>query len=350
MASEAELKQQLDELLSEYKSKIAASANEQEVRKVFADYGGSQGAIRVAQKNALNALKSAPNAEKKAIGLLSNAVVGEAQAIFDNWLKGQADRARQKDLSRSVDVTLPGRRHALGHLHPSTLARREIETIFAEIGFTIAEGPQIETDFTNFEALAMPPDHPARDMQDTFYIENAPDLVLRTHTSPVQIREMLRRPPPIRIIAPGWVYRKDDDPTHSPMFSQVEGLCVDEGITFGDLKGTLLHFAKKYFGEGFGVRLRPSFFPFTEPSAEIDFTCAFCEGKGCRTCKGSGWIEIGGAGMVDPEVFRHVGIDSEKYTGFAFGWGIDRMAMLRYKINDIKLLFEGDMRFARQFR
>jgi phenylalanyl-tRNA synthetase alpha chain len=346
-SSEAELKQQLDTLLSEYKQKISAVSTEQEVRKVFADYGGSQGAIRLAQKNAL---KSAPNNEKKAIGQLTNAVVGEAEAIFESWLKDQAERARQQDLARTVDVTLPGRAHALGHLHPATLVRREIERIFAEIGFTVAEGPQIETDFTNFEALAMPPDHPARDMQDTFYIEGASDLVLRTHTSPVQIREMLRRPPPIRVIAPGWVYRKDDDPTHSPMFSQVEGLCVDEGVSFGDLKGTLLHFAHKFFGEDFGVRLRPSFFPFTEPSAEIDFTCAFCAGKGCRTCKGSGWIEIGGAGMVDPELFRHVGYDSEKYTGFAFGWGIDRMAMLRYRVNDIKLLFEGDVRFARQFR
>jgi phenylalanyl-tRNA synthetase alpha chain len=355
-SSESELKAQLDQLLAEYKHKLASVATEQEVRKVFADYGGSQGAIRLAQKSAL---QSAPNAEKKAIGLLTNVVVREAESIFERWLAEQANRARDQELHRSVDVTLPGRAQPLGHLHPSTLARREIEQIFAEIGFTVAEGPQIETDFNNFEALAMPPDHPARDMQDTFYVAGADDLVLRTHTSPVQIREMLRRPPPVRIIAPGWVYRKDDDPTHSPMFSQVEGLCVDEGVTFGDLKGTLLHFAKKFFGEDFGVRLRPSFFPFTEPSAEIDFTCAFCAslgtradggGRGCRTCKGSGWIEIGGAGMVDPEVFRNVGYDSEKYTGFAFGWGIDRMAMLKYKINDIKLFFEGDVRFARQFR
>jgi phenylalanyl-tRNA synthetase alpha chain len=189
-------------------------------------------------------------------------------------------------------------------------------------------------------------------MQDTSYVEGTGDVVLRTHTSPVQIRTMLAHPPPVRIIAPGPVYRKDDDPTHSPMFNQVEGLCVDERITFGDLKGVLLHFAHRFFGEDFGVRLRPSFFPFTEPSAEIDFTCAFCGGKGgeCRMCKGSGWIEIGGAGMVDPEVFRHVGYDAEKYSGFAFGWGIDRMAMLRYRVNDIKLFFDGDVRFVRQFR
>jgi phenylalanyl-tRNA synthetase alpha chain len=208
----------------------------------------------------------------------------------------------------------------------------------------------VETDFHNFAALAMPKDHPARDMQDTFYIADAPDVLLRTHTSPVQIREMLRQPPPLRLIAPGTVYRKDDDATHSPMFNQVEGLCVDEGVSFGDLKGVLLHFAHRFFGPEAGVRLRPSFFPFTEPSAEIDFSCAFCRGAGCRTCKQSGWIEVGGAGMVDPEVFRNVGIDSERYTGFAFGWGIDRMAMLRYGIDDIKLFFDGDPRFVRQFR
>jgi phenylalanyl-tRNA synthetase alpha chain len=187
-------------------------------------------------------------------------------------------------------------------------------------------------------------------MQDTFYIAGSDDHVLRTHTSPVQIRTMLAQKPPVRIIAPGPVYRKDDDPTHSPMFNQFEGLCVDEGVTFADLKGTLLHFVQRFFGADFNVRLRPSFFPFTEPSAEVDISCVFCVGKGCRTCKQTGWIEVGGAGMVDPEVFRHVGIDAEKYTGFAFGMGIDRMAMLRYRIDDIKLFFEGDVRFARQFR
>jgi phenylalanyl-tRNA synthetase alpha chain len=186
------------------------------------------------------------------------------------------------------------------------------------------------------------------DMQDTIYLESG--ALLRTHTSPVQIRTMLAKKPPVRVIVPGTVYRRDDDATHSPMFNQVEGLCVDVGVTFADLKGVLLHFARRYFGEKIGVRLRPSFFPFTEPSAEIDFTCVFCSGAGCRTCKQTGWIEIGGSGMVDPEVFRHVGYDSEKYTGFAFGWGIDRMAMLKYGIPMITQLFEGDVRFARQFR
>jgi phenylalanyl-tRNA synthetase alpha chain len=322
----------------------AESPDEQTLRKLKADHVGL---MRNLQKDAL---KSAPNAEKKAIGQLTNEYVGKAEELFERRLAGLHELERKRDLERTVDVTLPGRAHELGHLHPITLVRREIEEIFAQLGFVVAEGPQVETDFHNFEALAMPKDHPARDMQDTFYIAGASDVLLRTHTSPVQIRTMLSQPPPVRIIAPGPVYRKDDDPTHSPMFNQVEGLCVDEGISFADLKGVLLHFSHRFFGEDYGVRLRPSFFPFTEPSAEIDFTCAFCAGKGCRTCKMTGWIEIGGAGMVDPAVFEHVGYDAEKYTGFAFGWGIDRMAMLRYKVNDIKAFFDGDARFTRQFR
>jgi phenylalanyl-tRNA synthetase alpha chain len=341
------LADELQQLLEQFRAALASAHDEQEIRKAYADWGGANGKIRLAQKRAL---KTAQNAEKKAIGQLTNQVVAEADALFEAKLRALADEARARDLARTVDVTLPGRARRVGRLHPLTTVRREIEEIFSQLGFTVAEGPQVETDFNNFEALAMPKDHPARDMQDTFYIDGNPDLVLRTHTSPVQIREMLSHPPPVRVIAPGTVYRKDDDPTHSPMFNQVEGLCVDEGITFGDLKGVLLHFGTRFFGPGFAVRLRPSFFPFTEPSAEIDFSCPFCKQRGCRTCKSSGWIEIGGAGMVDPEVFRHVGYDSEKYTGFAFGWGLDRMAMLRYGVDDIKLFFEGDVRFARQFR
>ncbi len=342
-----ELKQKLDSLHREFTQEIAKAATEQQLRKVFADYGGSAGSIRLAQKDAL---RSAPNAEKKSIGQLTNEVVQAVEAEFERRLAGLAEEERKRDLERTADVTLPGRKRVLGHLHPITLVRREITAIFAQLGFVVAEGPQIETDFHNFEALAIPKDHPARDMQDTFYVEGHEDLVLRTHTSPVQIRTMLSGAPPVRVIAPGPVYRKDDDPTHSPMFNQIEGLCVDQGITFADLKGTLLHFVQRFFGADFQVRLRPSFFPFTEPSAEIDMSCAFCRGQGCRTCKGTGWMEIGGSGMVDPEVFRHVGYDSEKYTGFAFGMGIDRMAMLRYRINDIKLMFDGDVRFVRQFR
>ena len=343
----ASLADELHQLLQQFTTQLDAAANEQAVRKVYADFGGANGAIRLKQKELL---KSAPNDQKRVIGQATNEILQKVDAAFNGALKRLGDAAAARDLERSVDVTLPGRVHRLGHLHPITIARREIEEIFAQIGFTVAVGPQVETDFHNFEALAMPKDHPARDMQDTFYVDGSPDVVLRTHTSPVQIRTMLAQKPPVRVIVPGTVYRRDDDATHSPMFNQVEGLCVDVGVSFADLKGVLLHFARRYFGEKIGVRLRPSFFPFTEPSAEIDFTCVFCKGAGCRTCKQTGWIEIGGSGMVDPEVFRHVGYDSEKYTGFAFGWGIDRMAMLKYGIPVITQLFEGDVRFARQFR
>jgi phenylalanyl-tRNA synthetase alpha chain len=330
-----------------YTLRLGQANTEQEVRKVYADFGGSNGQLRLKQKELI---KTAPPQDKKVVGQLTNDLLRDIDALFEAKLNAIAEAAEERDLARRVDVTLPGRVHRLGHLHPITLVRREIEAIFAQLGFTVAVGPQVETDFNNFEALAMPKDHPARDMQDTFYLAGAPELLLRTHTSPVQIRTMLAQPPPVRIIAPGTVYRRDDDPTHSPMFNQVEGLCVDEGISFTDLKGVLLHFGRRFFGEHFGLRLRPSFFPFTEPSAEVDFSCVFCDGKGCRTCKGSGFIEVGGAGMVDPEVFRHVGYDAERYTGFAFGWGIDRMAMLKYRIADIKLLFDGDVRFVRQLR
>jgi phenylalanyl-tRNA synthetase alpha chain len=223
----------------------------------------------------------------------------------------------------------------------------EICDIFAGLGFLVAEGPEIELDYYNFEALNFPKDHPARDMQDTFFVQN--NLLLRTHTSPVQIRTMIKQQPPLRIIAPGTVYRCDYDATHSPMFHQIEGLMVDKGITFGDLKGILTVFTNQMFGSDIGVRLRPSFFPFTEPSAEVDIACVICRGKGCRVCKNSGWLEILGAGMVDPEVFRHVDYDAEKVSGFAFGMGIERVAMLKYGINDMRLLFENDVRFLSQF-
>jgi phenylalanyl-tRNA synthetase alpha chain len=343
----ASLADELQQLFQQFSGQLDAAANEQAVRKVYADFGGANGAIRLKQKELI---KSAPNDQKRVIGQATNEILQKVDAAFEAALGRLAAQSDARELSRSVDVTLPGRVHRLGHLHPITLARREIEAIFAQLGFTVAVGPQVETDFHNFEALAMPKDHPARDMQDTFYVHGADDVVLRTHTSPVQIRTMLAKKPPVRIIVPGTVYRRDDDATHSPMFNQVEGLCVDEGITFADLKGVLLHFARRFFGEEIGVRLRPSFFPFTEPSAEIDFSHGTCKGRGCRTCKNTGWIEIGGSGMVDPEVFRQVGYDSEKYTGFAFGWGIDRMAMLKYGVDNINAFFEGDVRFARQFR
>ena len=346
------LKEKLDALRAEFRLRMDAAHDEHAVRKAYADYGGAQGAIRVAQKDAL---KAAPGPEKRAIGELGNAILKDVEALFEGRLGAIAAGEKAKDLSRTVDVTLPGRARRRGHYHPVTIVRRELEEIFAQLGFVVAEGPEVETDFHNFEALAMPKEHPARDMQDTFYIAdadgNATDVVLRTHTSPVQIRTMLAQPPPVRIVAPGAVYRKDDDPTHSPMFHQIEGLCVDVGVRFSDLKGVLLHFVRRLLGEDMGIRLRPSFFPFTEPSAELDISCVFCRGRGtdCRTCKGTGWIEIGGAGMVDPDVFRHVGYDAEKYTGFAFGFGIERMAMLRFGIDDIKHFYEADERFCAQF-
>ncbi|HET9992011.1 MAG TPA: phenylalanine--tRNA ligase subunit alpha, partial [Kofleriaceae bacterium] len=258
-----------------------------------------------------------------------------------------ADAVAKADLGRVVDVTLPARPVGGGHLHLLTQVRLEAVQIFAELGFVVAEGPQIETDWNTFEALAIPKEHPARDMQDTFYISN--EIVLRTHTSPVQVRTMLTQEPPIRIVAPGHVYRRDDDPTHSPMFTQLEGLAVDTDISFSDLKGTLLHFVKRFFQRDLGIRLRPSYFPFVEPGAEVDMQCSFCGGSGCRICKHTGWVEIGGAGMVDPDVFRHCRIDSERYTGFAFGMGLERMAMLRHAVTDIKFYYEGDVRFLEQF-
>ncbi len=246
----------------------------------------------------------------------------------------------------AIDITLPGRPVRRGSLHPLTATLYEIVEIFQHLGFSVAEGPEVELDYYNFEALNIPKDHPARDMQDTFYVTD--EVLLRTHTSPVQIRVMEAQTPPVRIVAPGRVYRRDADPTHSPMFHQVEGLLVDYGVSFADLKGTLQAFVDQFFGAGTRLRYRPSFFPFTEPSAEVDIACVMCKGTGCRVCKGSGFLEILGSGMVDPEVFRMVGYDPE-ITGFAFGMGVERIAMLRYGIDDIRLFFENDLRFLQQF-
>ncbi len=298
-------------------------------------------------------LRKLSNADKPLVGAAINRAKQAIEGQVAQRLEQLAEAATAADLARTIDVTLPARPVGGGHLHLLTQVRLDVIAIFAELGFVVADGPQIETDWHNFEALAIPKEHPAREMQDTFYISE--EIVLRTHTSPVQIRTMLTQAPPIRIIAPGLVYRRDDDLTHSPMFTQIEGLAVDEGISFADLKGVLLHFVKRFFGRDLEIRLRPSYFQFTEPSAEVDLQCVFCDGKGsiagteCRLCKGTAWLEIGGSGVVDPEVFRHVGIDSEKYTGFAFGMGLERMAMLRHGVNDIKFYYEGDVRFLEQF-
>ena len=255
--------------------------------------------------------------------------------------------AARRTAAAAIDVTLPGRRPPLGRLHPITRAMQEICDIFLHLGFEAVEGPEVELDWYNFEALNLPPDHPARDMQDTFYFTD--QVLLRTHTSPMQIRTMEQRQPPVRIIAPGRVFRRDSDLTHTPMFHQVEGLLVDKGITFADLKGTLTTFVHQMFGPEVGVRFRPSYFPFTEPSAEVDIECVICRGQGCRVCKTTGWLEILGSGMVHPAVFEAVGYDPEEYTGFAFGLGVERVAMLKYGIDDLRLFFENDLRFLRQF-
>ncbi len=343
-----DLIRQLERLAGEFAAAIAALDDEQAMRATQAQFLGKKGQVSAVMKE----LGKLPPADRPRVGEAANRVKDAIAAAVDALLAAVADARRAADLARQVDLTLPARPVATGHLHLLTQVRLELVDIFAELGFAVAEGPQVETDWHTFEALAIPKDHPARDMQDTFYVSD--EIVLRTHTSPVQIRTMQAHPPPIRIVAPGVVYRRDDDATHSPMFSQIEGLVVDRGIRFSDLKGVLTHFANRFFGTGasgagLDVRFRPSYFPFVEPGVEVDFTCAFCRGKGCRLCKGTGWIEIGGAGMVDPDVFAAVGIDSEVYTGFAFGMGIERMAMLRHNVTDIKLYYEGDLRFLAQF-
>jgi phenylalanyl-tRNA synthetase alpha chain len=290
------------------------------------------------------ALKSLPREEKPAYGKALNELRKLVEERLAGAQKAAGDANKQLE---TVDVTLPGRRPALGAYHPVTLVRREIEEIFLRMGYSVADGPEAEDDWHNFEALNFPPDHPARDTQDTFFLKGG--MLLRTHTSPVQIRTMETTPPPIRVIIPGRVYRCDSDLRHTPMFHQVEGLVVDEGITFGHFKATLEAFVHVLFDPGMGVRFRPSYFPFTEPSAEVDITCVFCRGKGCAVCTGSGWMEILGAGMVDPRVFRSCNIDPARYTGFAFGCGLDRVAMLKYGIPDLRMQFSGDERLLRQF-
>jgi phenylalanyl-tRNA synthetase alpha chain len=255
--------------------------------------------------------------------------------------------AARRAAASAIDVTLPGRAAAMGRRHPLTTIMQEVCDIFLHLGFEAVEGPEVELDWYNFEALNIPPDHPARDMQDTFYFNDK--VLLRTHTSPMQIRVMERRQPPVRIIAPGRVYRRDSDLTHTPMFHQVEGLLVDRGVSFADLKGVLTEFVHQMFGPEVGVRFRPSYFPFTEPSAEVDIACVICGGAGCRVCKLTGWLEVLGSGMVHPAVFEAVGYDPEEYTGFAFGLGIERIAMLKYGIDDIRLFFDNDLRFLKQF-
>jgi phenylalanyl-tRNA synthetase alpha chain len=335
----------VDAVAVEARAAIAAAGSAADLEAIRVKYLGRSGALT----EVLKSLGSLPAEERPRIGAAANEAKRELEALLESRLESaRADERRRARDSARPDLTLPGRRPPRGIIHPLTRVREEIVAIFGGLGFSVAEGPQIETDSYNFEALNIPKDHPARDMQDTFYL--SPDTLLRTHTSPVQIRAMKAQRPPVRIICPGTVYRRDvADLTHSPMFQQMEGLAVDRGVTMADLKGTLTLFAREMFGPDSRIRFRPSFFPFTEPSAEVDVLCFLCAGKGCRACKQSGWLEILGSGMVHPRVLRNVGYDPEEVTGWAFGMGIERIAILKYGVEDIRLFFENDLRFLRQF-
>ena len=332
------IEQQIESAVADVKS----SKSLQEIKMRFL---GKTGEISSLMKN----MRDVPPEQRPSLGKLLNALRQWTEEKLDNLESGLKEiELKRKYAEEKIDVTVPARDFPDGAYHPNTLIRNELVSIFAGMGFEIFEGPEIENDYYNITALNTPKDHPARDMQDTFYL--AEDLLLRTQTSAGQIRVMENKKPPIKILSPGKVYRSDDDATHSPMFSQMEGLVVDRGITLCDLKGMLDEFAKKIFGENVKTRLRPSYFPFTEPSVEVDVSCFECGGKGCRLCKGTGWIEVLGAGMVNRRVLEGCGINPDEYTGFAFGMGIERIAMLKYGINNMKLLFEGDTRFLKQFK
>jgi phenylalanyl-tRNA synthetase alpha chain len=337
--------QNLDQILNEAEGAFAAIDNPDELEQAKARYLGKSGALT----ELLKQLGKIPAEERRDAGARINQVKDRIeQALYARRealrkLQLQAQLAKE-----ALDVTLPGRGLGCGGLHPVTMTLRRIEELFRSVGFAVAEGPEIESDFYNFTALNTPEDHPARSMHDTFYVEGG-DL-LRTHTSPIQVRYMLEHQPPIKVIAPGRVYRVDSDATHSPMFHQVEGLWIDQDVSFADLKGVVADFLRRFFEqEELKVRFRPSFFPFTEPSAEIDMGCVFCGGAGCRVCGHTGWLEVGGCGMVHPNVLKHVNIDAQRYQGFAFGMGPDRLTMLRYGVNDLRLFYENDLRFLKQF-
>lgn len=337
---EAKLKKIKEDCLDEL-GKVKTDA---ELVKVKADYLGRKGAVTLMLKD----MASLSVEDKKATGKFTNILKKELEQIFKNAADDLSAKSEASGADKNtVDVTLPGRKPQKGTIHPVTQVTDEVIDIFLGLGFTVSTGPEIETDYYNFEALNIPKDHPARDMQDTFYISD--NHVLRTHTSPVQIRAMENSKPPLRVIAPGTVYRKDSDVTHTPMFHQIEGFMVDDAITFGDLKGVLSLFLHRLFGEDTSVRFRPSFFPFTEPSAEVDIQCVMCSGKGCRICKQTGWLEILGAGMIHPNVLKAVNVDPERYNGFAFGLGIERITMLKHGIDDLRAFYENDLRFLKQF-
>ncbi len=334
-------------LAAEGMDALAAARSESDLLEAKGRTFGKKGAI----SEFLKGLSSLPVEERRALGAAANEAKERLEAEFEKRLAQVRESARiAKEGRERADVTLPGRAVPPGRRHPVSSTLAEIVSVFQRLGFSVQGGPDIERDYYNFEALNIPKDHPARDMQDTFYVDwPEGDLVLRTHTSPIQIRTMESMPPPVRVIAPGAVYRCDSDITHSPMFHQVEGFAVDRDVTMADLKGLLAEFCRTIFGPGKPLRFRPSFFPFTEPSAEVDIRCVICGGSGCRVCKESGWLEILGCGMIDPAVYGFVGYDAEEWTGFAFGMGVERIAMLRHGIADIRLFYENDIRFLRQF-
>ncbi|MEM7009141.1 MAG: phenylalanine--tRNA ligase subunit alpha [Thermodesulfobacteriota bacterium] len=338
------MQEKLEEVQKQAEQELAQVSDEVVLQNLKAKFLGRKGVIT----EILKGMKDLSPEERPKMGQLVNVVKTALETQFDDKAEHLKEEKKKKAIAEEkIDVTLPARSLPIGAKHPVTQVMEEIISIFEKMGFEVAEGPEVETDYYNFEALNIPKNHPARDMQDTFYISD--DVVLRTHTSPVQIRVMEKKEPPIKIIAPGRVYRCDSDVSHTPMFHQIEGLLVDKDITFGDLKGILTEFLRLVFGEDIGVRFRPSFFPFTEPSAEVDIECVICDGKECRVCKESGWLEILGCGMVDPEVYKSVDYDPDVYSGFAFGMGIERITMLKYEINDIRLFFENDIRFLKQF-
>ncbi|MBN1277040.1 MAG: phenylalanine--tRNA ligase subunit alpha [Deltaproteobacteria bacterium] len=333
--------EQLIELEKTALKELDAVKDPSELEKLRISYLGKKGILT----SLMRKVGTLPQEQRADAGRVSNLVKSNLSRRIKEVIEGI--ESLKPDQSAFIDVTLPGRKPLRGHLHPITLVIQEVCQIFIKMGFKIVKGPNVELDYYNFEALNLPKDHPARDMQDTFYVSD--NVVLRTHTSPIQVRTMESQRPPVSIIAPGKVYRRDSDVSHTPMFHQVEGLLVDKQVSLGDLKGTLTSFVHQMFGSDTRIRFRPSFFPFTEPSAEVDIQCVICGGKGCRTCSQSGWLEILGSGMVDPEVYRFVDYDPELYSGFAFGMGIERIAMLKYGIDDIQLFFKNDMRFLKQF-
>ncbi len=339
------MQEKLEAIRREIEAGIGQANSRKELFELKMKYLGKTGEITALLKG----MRDVPAEERPAMGKLVNDVRSWAEELFaarEEELK--AKELSEKYASEKIDVTMPARFVGTGSVHPVTLVRRELIDIFAGMGFDVFEGPEIEKDYYNFQALNIPADHPARDMQDTFFITG--EYLLRSQTSSGQIRVMENKKPPIKVLSPGRVYRSDSDATHSPMFHQMEGLVVDKGITLNDLKGLLDEFARRMFNSETKTRLRPSYFPFTEPSVEVDLSCSNCGGKGCRICKGTGWIEVLGAGMVNRRVLENCGVDPDVYTGFAFGMGLERIAMIKYGINDIRLMFEGDVRFLKQFK